>query len=102
MRGRRVVWSLARLRRYQAVRLSWASPHTRGEQRSGRSRETIPPTPAAVWASTFAPERLSQHVLVEREVGDQALQSRILVLELADAAHLVDAEVPVALLPDVE
>jgi hypothetical protein len=34
-----------------------------------------------VWASTFAPERLSQHVLVEREVGDQTLQPRILVLQ---------------------
>jgi hypothetical protein len=41
-------------------------------------------------------------VLVEREVRDQALQPRILVLELADPPDLVDAEMPVALLPDVE
>src|SRR6185503_2789208 len=55
-----------------------------------------------VWASTFAPEGLREHVLVERQVGDQALQPCILVLELAHAAHLVDAEVPIALLPHVE
>jgi hypothetical protein len=62
----------------------------------------MPPTPAAVWASTFAPEGLRQHVLVEREIGDQALQPRILILELPHASHLVDAEVPEALLPDVK
>src|SRR5262245_42056504 len=62
----------------------------------------MPSTPAAVWASTFAPERLREHVLVEREVRDQTLQARIFVLELPHAPHLVHTQVPVALLPDVE
>ncbi len=41
-------------------------------------------------------------VLVEREIGDQALQTRVLLLELAQAPELAHAEVRVALLPDVE
>jgi hypothetical protein len=41
-------------------------------------------------------------VLVEREIGDETLQAGILVLDLPDTPHLVDAEVRKALLPDVE
>src|SRR5438093_7962564 len=41
-------------------------------------------------------------MFVEREIGDQPLQSRILVLELPHPAHLVDAQMPEPLLPDVE
>jgi hypothetical protein len=51
---------------------------------------------------TLAPERLREHLLVEREVDGEALQRGVLVLELPDPSHLVDTEVPVALLPDVE
>jgi len=41
-------------------------------------------------------------VLVEREVGDQALQSGVFVLELPQAAELAHAQVRVLLLPRVE
>ncbi len=41
-------------------------------------------------------------MLVEREIGDEPLQARILILELAHPAHLVHAKVAVALLPDAE
>jgi hypothetical protein len=41
-------------------------------------------------------------VLVEHEIGDQALQVCIFVLELPHAPHFVRTQVPVALLPDVE
>src|SRR5712691_9115228 len=53
-------------------------------------------------ASTFGPESLRQDVLVEREIGEEELQRGILLLKLANPAHLVDPEVPVALLPDLE
>jgi hypothetical protein len=41
-------------------------------------------------------------VLVEREVGDQALQPCVFVLELPQAAELAHAQVRVLLLPRVE
>jgi hypothetical protein len=47
-------------------------------------------------------QRLLQDVFVEREVGDQPLQSPILVLELADLSRLIEAQVRVLLLPEVE
>ena len=53
-------------------------------------------------ASTFSAARLRQHVFIEREIGDDPLQARILVLELPHPAQLADAQVPVAFLPDVE
>src|SRR5262249_48342149 len=62
----------------------------------------MPPAPAAVRASTFAPEGLREHVLVEREIGDQAFQPGVFILELPDPPYFVHAEMPVALLPDVE
>src|SRR5262245_22203029 len=54
-----------------------------------------------MWSSP-QPWAVPQHVHVEREVGDQALQPRILVLELADPPDLVDPEMPVPPLPHVE
>ena len=53
-------------------------------------------------ASDFFSEGLGQHVLVEREVGDQALQPGVFVLELPQAAELAHAQVRVLLLPRVE
>src|SRR5215470_18056776 len=47
-------------------------------------------------------ERLRQHVFVEREVGDQTLQSGVFVLELPQAAELAHAQMRVLLLPGVE
>src|SRR5262249_54658499 len=53
-------------------------------------------------ASGVFSQRLRQHVFVEGEVGHQALQPRVLVLELAQAAQLAHAQVGVLLLPDIE
>jgi hypothetical protein len=43
-------------------------------------------------ASDFFSEGLSQHVLVEGEVGDQLLQAPVFVLDLPRAAELTDAQ----------
>jgi len=45
---------------------------------------------------------LPPHVLVERGIGDEPLQPRVFVLELARAAELTHAQVRVLLLPHVE
>ena len=47
-------------------------------------------------------QRPRQHVFVEREIGDQALQPRVLVLQLPEAPDLAHAQVGVLLLPRVE
>jgi hypothetical protein len=47
-------------------------------------------------------QRLGEHVLVEREIGDEPLQPRILVFELAHAPDFVHAQMPEPLLPNVE
>jgi hypothetical protein len=41
-------------------------------------------------------------VFVEREISDEPLQGRILILELTNPPYLVQPQVPVALLPNVE
>src|SRR6516164_196958 len=66
------------------------------------SRETIRPAPDGARASGVFSQRLRQHVLVEREIGDQMLQSGVFVLELPQAAELAHAQMRVLLLPDVE
>jgi hypothetical protein len=42
-----------------------------------------------------------QHVPIERQISHQALEPRVLVAQLAQLAHLEEAEVAVALLPVV-
>src|SRR5215470_16553365 len=66
------------------------------------SRETIRPAPDDARASGVFSQRLRQHVLVEREIGHQALQPSVFVLELPQAAELAHAQVRVLLLPAVE
>src|SRR5215831_14768036 len=66
------------------------------------SRETIRPALAGARASGVFSQRLRQHVFVEREVGDQTLQSGVFVLELPQAAELAHAQMRVLLLPGVE
>src|SRR5215470_17367120 len=66
------------------------------------SRDTIRPAPDDARASGVCSQRLRQHVLVEREIGDQALQPIVFVLELPQAAELTHAQVRVLLLPGVE
>jgi transposase len=46
-----------------------------------------------VSAFAFFSERLRQHVLVEREIGDEPFQSAILVLKRAQLPQLTDAQV---------
>src|SRR5215472_4207083 len=58
------------------------------------SRETIRPAPDDARASGVFSQRLRQHVLVEREIGDQALQPIVFVLELPQAAELTHAQLP--------
>ena len=41
-------------------------------------------------------------MLVERQIGDQALPPCVVVLELANAPYLVHAQMSAAFLPDVE
>lgn len=45
---------------------------------------------------------LGEDVLVERQIGHQALQAGVLVTQLAQLLHLRHAHVAVTLLPDVE
>src|SRR5262252_10940071 len=66
------------------------------------SRETIRPAPDGARASGVFSQRLRQHVLVEREIGDQTLQSGVFVLELPQAAELAHAQMRVLLLPRIE
>src|SRR5215467_4329582 len=66
------------------------------------SRETIRPAPDDARASDVFSQRLRQRVLVEREIGDQALQPIVFVLELPQAAELAHAQVRVLLLPGIE
>ena len=42
-----------------------------------------------------------EHVPIERQIGYQALQARVLVAKLPQLAYLEDPEIRVALLPDV-
>ena len=44
-------------------------------------------------ASDFFSERLSQHVRVEREVGDDLFQARFLLLERAQLPQFIHAKV---------
>src|SRR4029450_11951098 len=61
-----------------------------------------PPAPAGPPSSGLFSERPRQHVFVEREVGDYALQPGVFVLELPQAAELAHTPVRVLLLPRVE
>ena len=65
-------------------------------------RGTIGPAPGGGSASAFFSERLGEHVLVERQVGDQLLQAPILVLDLPQPAQLADSQVGVLPFPEVE
>jgi hypothetical protein len=53
-----------------------------------------------VWASDFFSQGLGEDVFVERQVGDQAFQPGILVLERPQLPQLADAQMGVFLLPD--
>src|SRR5215467_16359628 len=66
------------------------------------SRETIRPAPDGARASGVFSQRLRQHVLIEREIGDQALQPRVFVLQLTEPAELAHPQVRVLLLPCVK
>ncbi len=81
MRRRSGRWSFAPDRRYHAARENCASWQARGRSRH-TGPETSAPARGVVWASGFFSERLGQHVLVQREVRHQALQTGVLVLEL--------------------
>ena len=47
-------------------------------------------------------QRLRQHVLVETEIRHQALQPRVLFLDLPEAPELTDAQMRILLLPGIE
>jgi len=47
-------------------------------------------------------EHVLQHLLVQRQIGDQPLELLVLVLEFFEPAQLGDAHSPVLLLPAVE
>ena len=53
-------------------------------------------------ALDFFSECLRQHVLVEREIGHQPLQSAVFFLQLPEPPQLAHAQVGVFLLPGVE
>ena len=53
-------------------------------------------------ALDFFSQGLRQHVLVEREVGDEPFQSAVFFLQLPEAPQLAHAQVRVLLLPGVE
>src|SRR5579871_2368885 len=64
--------------------------------------ESIRPARDGALASELFSDHLAQDVLVEREVGDQALQARVLIAQLAELADLGEPELGVLLLPEVK
>src|SRR5690606_32675680 len=71
-----------------------------------RTRETSPGStgraPVAWLALPVFSDGLLQDVLVEREVGDEALEPRVLLFELPQPAQLTHAQVRELPLPDAE
>src|SRR5205823_2611720 len=75
---------------------------TRADSSLGSGLESTAPAPACELASTFFSNHLLENLFVQRQVGDEALQPRILLAHLPQLAHLGDAQAAVLLLPEVE
>ena len=89
------------LRLYHPARLNWANAQAR--------RTSAPKVVMNHWASSrrrvglrLFSEGLAQHVLVERQVGHQALQAPVLLLQLPHPAQLAHAQMRELLLPLIE
>src|SRR5262245_21463660 len=73
------------------------------ESRRGKTAcESIARALAVMSASELFSDDLPQEGFVERQVGHQALQPRVLVTQLTQLLHFRHSHAAVALLPDVE
>src|SRR5215467_4998240 len=66
------------------------------------SRETIRRAPDGARASGVFSQRLRQHVLVEREIGDEPFEPMVFLLELPESSQLAHPQVGILLLPRIE
>src|SRR5882762_4177929 len=89
------------------------SSHTTPNARSWRAARPCAPSPRSApkstgpahgvaLASELFSDHLAQDVLIEREVGHQALEARVLIAQLAELADLGEPELRVLLLPQVK
>src|SRR2546429_104585 len=89
------------------------SSHTTRSARSRRAAALCAPSPrnapestgpahGGALASELFSDHLAEDVLIEREIGHQALQPRVLITQLAELADLGEPELCVLLLPEVK
>src|SRR5579862_122425 len=64
--------------------------------------ESIGPARDGALASELFSDHLAEDVFIEREVGHQALEARVLIAQLAELADLGEPELRVLLLPEVK
>ena len=76
--------------------------HTLVDNSPGSGLAPTAPAPVCELALDFFSDHLLQDLLVERQVGDESLQPRILVAHLPQLADLRHAQAAKLLLPEVE